>query len=159
MRQPEAPAREPKNKRKPTTATTIPEARPCRAPHRPAIPRGDKAISTHPLVGKYCVEITSSERRWYGKYALDISTEAQLGVRLTVEGFDSIFAGEEINGFNETNDWTGDYNSYDEQLDLVLRLWGLWRGLGRLQLGVIRDFEGVFIDHCVPAGMSWGNEG
>lgn len=120
--------------------------------------RGEKAISTHPLVGRYCVELTSSEGRWCGKFALAISTGAQLGVRMTVEAFDEIFAGEEAKAFNEKNSWSNDSDFYDEQLDFVLRLWGLRRGLGQLQLGVVRDFEGAFVNSCVPAGIPWGDD-
>ncbi|CAN8106059.1 unnamed protein product [Discula destructiva] len=111
--------------------------------------RGDRAISSHPQIGQYCVEITSSEHLWCGKFALVISTEQQLGIRLTVEDFDEIFAGEESRAFNEEHGWCGDEevagNFYDEQLDFVLRVWGRRHGLS-LQLGVVRDFEGVFVN-------------
>lgn len=117
--------------------------------------RGDKAISNHPLVGKYRVEITSSEKRWCGKFALGISTEAQLGERLTVEAFDDMFASDEMTKFNEKNKWGNNDDFYDEQLDLVLRLWGEKNGIGRLQLGVLRDFEDAFVN-CTP--VEEGNE-
>lgn len=111
--------------------------------------RGEKAISHHPQVGRYRVEITSSERLWCGKFALGISTEQQLGTRLTIEDFDEIFAGEESRAFNEKHGWVGvdgiASNFYDEQLDLVLRVWGRRHGM-QLRLGVVRDFEGVFVN-------------
>lgn len=111
--------------------------------------RGERAMSLHPQIGRYRVEITSSERLWCGKFALGISTEQQLGIRLTVEDFDEIFAGEESRTFNEKHGWVGvedtARNFYDEQLDFVLRAWGRKHGL-RLQLGVVRDFEGVFVN-------------
>lgn len=121
--------------------------------------RGEKAVSAHPLVGQYRVELTSSERRWCGKFALGISTEAQLGVRMAVEEFDDIFGGVEGAVFNARNRWDNDSDFYDEQLDFVLRVWGLRRGLGRLQLGVVRDFEGAFVNNCVPPEIPWGREG
>lgn len=111
--------------------------------------RGERAISRHAQVGRYRVEITSSERLWCGKFALGISTEQQLGMRLTVEDFDAVFASEESMAFNKRHGWVNVENAarnfYDEQLDFVLRAWGRRHGL-RLQLGVVRDFEGVFVN-------------
>lgn len=111
--------------------------------------RGEKAISHHPQVGRYRVELTSSERLWCGKFALGISTAQQLGTRLTVEEFDAIFVGEESRALNDKHGWVESQgtasNFYDEQLDLVLRVWGRRRGM-RLRLGVVRDFEGVFVN-------------
>lgn len=150
------PTKEPKTDKKPprtstTTTTTTAEPLIVRRSRR-----GERAISSHPLVGQYRVELTSSERRWCGKFALGISTEAQLGVRLTAEEFDEVFSGDEARAFNGRNGWANGDNFYDEQLDFVLRLWGLGRGLGRLQLGVVRDFEGAYVNSCVPAGIPWG---
>ncbi|KUI57170.1 hypothetical protein VP1G_04480 [Cytospora mali] len=158
------PPKEPSNNGKPpaTTTATTTTAQKQPQPAEPLIVRrsrrGEKAISTDPLVGQYRVELTSSERRWCGKFALGISTEAQLGVRMTVGQFDEIFAGEEGLAFNERNRWANDSNFYDEQLDFVLRVWGLRRGLGRLQLGVVRDFEGAFVNSCVSDGINWKEE-
>ncbi|KUI66254.1 hypothetical protein VM1G_02056 [Cytospora mali] len=157
------PPTEPSNNIRPpattTTTTTITTAQKQPQPAEPLIVRrsrrGEKAISTDPLAGQYRVELTSSERRWCGKFALGISTEAQLGVRMTVGEFDEIFAGGEGVAFNERNRWANDSNFYDEQLDFVLRVWGLRRGLGRLQLGVVRDFEGAFVNSCVSDGIPW----
>lgn len=108
--------------------------------------RGDKAKNNHPAVGDYSVELTGSRKKWCGKFSLEISTKAQLGERLTITAFDEIFSSEEMKIFNSQNGWTNDNEFYEEQLDLVLRLWGRQRGLGRLQLGVIRDFEGVVVN-------------
>ena len=108
--------------------------------------RGDKAKSNHPAVGDYTVELTDSKKKWCGKFALQISTKAQLGEQLTVAAFDEAFASEEMRLFNKANGWTNDNEFYEEQLDLVLRLWGRRRGLGHLQLGVIRDFEGAVVN-------------
>lgn len=113
--------------------------------------RGEKAISHHPQLGRYRIELTSSERLWCGKFALGISTEQQLGTRLTVEDFDEIFAGEESRAFNKKHGWVDvegtASNFYDEQLDLVLRVWGRRHGQ-RLRLGVLRDFEGLFVNNA-----------
>ncbi|ROV92950.1 hypothetical protein VSDG_06382 [Cytospora chrysosperma] len=108
--------------------------------------RGDKAKSNHPAVGDYSVELTGSQKKWCGKFSLEISTKAQLGERLTIAAFDEVFSSEEMRTFNNKNGWTNDNEFYEEQLDFVLRLWGRQRGLGRLQLGVIRDFEGVVVN-------------
>lgn len=122
--------------------------------------RGDRAIAHHAQIGTYRVELTSSERLWCGKFALGISTAQQLGgAALTVEEFDEIFAGAESRAFNARHGWGGGgggvegtaANFYDEQLDFVLRVWGRRRGW-RLQLGMVRDFEGVFVNRA-PEGQ------
>lgn len=107
--------------------------------------RGDNAKANHPAVGDYAIEITGSENKWCGKFALEISTKAQLGQRLTLEAFDEIFSRKEVKEFSSRHGWTNQDEFYEEQLDLVLRLWGRQRGLGLLQLGVVRDFEGVVV--------------
>lgn len=108
--------------------------------------RGDRAKSNHPVVGDYTVEITGSEKKWCGKFSLQISTKAQLGETLTVAAFDKVFASEEMRAFNKRHGWANTNEFYEEQLDMVLRLWGRKMGLGPLQLGVIRDFEGAVVN-------------
>lgn len=108
--------------------------------------RGDKAKGSHPTVGKYAVELTSSENKWCGKFALEISTEAQLGQRLTTERFDEIFAtSQEVRDLNSRHGWANHDSFYDEQLEMVLRVWARQGGLGRVQLGVIQDNEAVVV--------------
>ncbi|KAI3396782.1 hypothetical protein diail_11682 [Diaporthe ilicicola] len=95
-------------------------------------------IEVHPCVGRHRVENTSALGLWCGAFALGISTKAQLGIELTLQDFEDAYCSEEMRDFNESQNWLDVvYNFHDEQLALVLRLWGRRHGFDDLQLGVI----------------------
>lgn len=127
--------------------------------------RGDNAISQHPQVGSYRTELTSSRNMWCGKFSLEISTAQQLGADLclTLADFDAAFLSAECRALTAKiglaeRGIPNDRNFDDEQLNCVLALWGRARGL-KLQLGVIREYEGVFVNPPYQAEGAEEEEG
>lgn len=111
---------------------------------------GDEArvIENHYCVGKHLVEPTSSVDNWCGMFALEISTDSQLGKPLTQPEFWRIMTCPEMQAFNAMRNWSDiTDNFHDEQLAVILRIWGRsFPGLDNLQLGIILGgTEFVFI--------------
>lgn len=96
-------------------------------------------IREHPCVGRYQLELTSSFRHWCGAFALVISTFSQLGMTMTLENFWQFYRSQEMQSLNQLKGYNNNNNFFDEQLALVLRLWGRQKGFGNVQLGVILE--------------------
>lgn len=109
-------------------------------------PEEDIGIRKHDLVGWYRQEDTSAEYLWCGMFALGISTSKQLGTRLTESEFWDAYRSQEMQDFNERNEFRNRNNFHDEQLARVLCIWGRRHGRDDLQLGVIPEgMPAVFI--------------
>lgn len=105
-------------------------------------------IREHPCVGRYQIVPTSSQGNWCGVYALGISTFWQLGIEMTVEQFRYIyFRHAPMRAFMTQKGYDNVNNFFDDQLAMVLRLWGRIEGLDpNLQLGVVlEDAECAYI--------------
>lgn len=98
-------------------------------------------IREHPCVGRYQIQTTSSQWNWCGVFALGISTFWQLGKGMTADQFSYIyFHLEDMWAFMRQRDYNNVENFFDDQLAMVLRLWGRIEGLNpNLQLGVILE--------------------
>lgn len=111
--------------------------------------RGDAGIRGHELIGKYRTEITSSQGKRCGVFALEISTSKQLCglTTLTPKVWDRLLRSDASRAWHEKQGWIGrdfEQEFYDEQLALVLYLWG--REHGRtLRLGVATDGLDPFV--------------
>lgn len=107
-----------------------------------------------PGIGRLRLEDTSGEDNLCGMFALEISTEQQLGVALTPDIFWEIFRNHpEMQAFNEERNCQNLNNFYDDQLARVLEIWGRQYGYEKLQLGVIVEGSWPIIfgagDKCV----------
>ncbi|KAJ0116953.1 hypothetical protein J7T55_003367 [Diaporthe amygdali] len=98
----------------------------------------DSTRVKHPCVGKYRVEDTSAMDMWCGVYALRISTIMQLGLKLTRNDFINIYQSEEMQDYNRRHNFIGvTENFHEDQLAVVLSIWGRENDMNNLQLGVI----------------------
>lgn len=99
----------------------------------------DRIIKNHHCINNYEVVPTNSANNLCGIFALEISTESQLGRRLTQPEFWRIMNSPEVQEFNARKKWAHvTENFYDEQLAIILRIWGRsFPGLHNLQLGII----------------------
>lgn len=111
--------------------------------------RGDAGIRGHEMIGKYRTEITSSQGKRCGVFALEISTSKQLSgsTTLTPKVWNQLFRSDASRAWHQDKGWVGrDYEQefHDEQLGLILYLWGREQGK-TLQLGVAADGQDPFV--------------
>ncbi|CAN8100887.1 unnamed protein product [Discula destructiva] len=109
-------------------------------------PRG---IREDELVGRYEIMATSGKDFKCGAFCLEISTSYQLGkeMTLTPEIFDMIIHSKESIAWHTARNWLGpeyEANYTDEQLALVLYLFGLSRGIN-LHLGLIAEGQPSYV--------------
>lgn len=99
-----------------------------------------RIIKNHFCVGKHLVEPTNGANNCCGMFALEISTDMQLGRPLTQPEFWEIMKCPEMQEFNAKRNYVDTDNFYDDQLAAILRIWGRsYCGLDNLQLGIILD--------------------